>query len=74
MKEEGMSEFIFNEEESLDEPVEPRSRIWRVLYAAGVLLFILILFMNVTGLSHWILIGRLSLRNLTGDTEAEIVE
>jgi len=69
-----MSDYLVEEEEYPFEEREPRSRLWRFLYAIGVLIFILILFLNTSGLSHWLVIGRLSLRNLTGETEAEIME
>lgn len=69
-----MVDFEDIEELEQLEKREPRSVIWRVFYTIGVFLFILILFFNMTGLSHWLLIGRLSLSNLTGETEAEIVE
>jgi hypothetical protein len=69
-----MSDFMVEDEEYQFEEREPRSRLWRILYAIGVLFFIFILFINTSGLSHWLVIGRLSVSNLTGETEADIIE
>jgi hypothetical protein len=57
----------------LDEKPQ-RSKFWRILYGLGILIFILILLANLTGLSHWFVIGRLSVTNLAGRTQQEIID
>ncbi len=69
-----MSEYMQEENDSQLEEGFTRSPLWKILYAIGVILLILILLSNLTGLSHWFLIGRLSLQNLTGATEVEIIQ
>jgi hypothetical protein len=69
-----MNEPFTYEEEIEEERVQPRSRIWRVLYAFVVILLIIIFLVNLTGLSHWLRIGRLSFRNLSGETEVSIID
>ena len=63
-----------SEDFQLDVDAQPRPILWRLIYGAGVFLLILILLLNMTGLSNWLLIGRLSTARLTGETEAEIIE
>ncbi|TFH33636.1 MAG: hypothetical protein E4G99_11130 [Anaerolineales bacterium] len=52
---------------------QPRSLFWRILYGVGVVLLILILVLNLSGLSGWILNRRIAARNVVGQTEAEII-
>lgn len=63
-----------SEEFQHDIDPQPRSILWRLFYGVGVFLLILIMLLNMTGLSNWILIGRLSTARLIGQTEADIIE
>jgi hypothetical protein len=67
------SQIEWVDQELLPDEEAPRSRIWRFLYGLILLIFILILLVNLTGLSHWFVMGRLSMTNMVGRTEEEIL-
>ncbi len=68
-----MTDFEFDYEDPLGESSKPPSPVWRILYLGFILFIIVVLFINATGLSHWLVIGRLRMQDLTGETEDEVI-
>lgn len=68
-----MADFDPIDAQEIQDERTKRSPLWRILYIAVTVLIILVMVLNISGLSQWILIGRLSVVNLTGKTEAEIL-